>query len=254
MGEKTNITWTHHTFNPWRGCTKVSPGCTHCYAEDLSRINPAVLGQWGPQGQRPIKAERQWDEPLKWDRLARRLNERRRVFCASLADVFEDRPELVAPRGRLFRLIRVTTALDWLILTKRPENFGHLLPPDWRDGYPNVWLGVSIENNDYIHRADLLRAVPAAVRFVSYEPALGPLDRLDLSRLDWLIFGGEFGPRFRPMDLQWARDIQQRCRAAGVRFFFKQIAARQEGQQADALGEVVQEYPAARRLSLSLLS
>src|SRR5262245_49606753 len=119
--ENSKIQWTDHTFNVWRGCEKVSPGCAHCYAETMSRRNPAVLGEWGKHGTRVIASEAMWREPLKWDRQARAAGVRKRVFCASLADVFEDRPELVAPRERLFRLIEDTPNLDWQLLTKRPE-------------------------------------------------------------------------------------------------------------------------------------
>lgn len=122
MAENSKIEWTNHTFNPWRGCQKVSPGCQHCYAETLSKRNPAVLGEWGPNGKRVIASEAHWRLPLKWNKAAKLAGERHRVFCASLADVFEDRPELVAPRVRLFHLISETPNLDWLLLTKRPEN------------------------------------------------------------------------------------------------------------------------------------
>src|SRR5688572_29932027 len=111
-----------YTFNPWRGCAKVSPGCTHCYAETLSKRNPAVLGTWGKDGVRAIGSDAYWRQPLAWNRAAKQAGERRRVFCASLADVFEDRPDLVGPRHRLVDLIQLTQHLDWLLLTKRPEN------------------------------------------------------------------------------------------------------------------------------------
>src|SRR5262249_10541241 len=117
--ENTRIAWTHHTLNPWRGCTKVSPGCTHCYAAELAKRNPAVLGRWGPGGPRVIASEAQWRNPLKWDRKAKAAGKRPRVFCASLADIFEARPELESPRARLFDLIAATPNLDWLLLTKR---------------------------------------------------------------------------------------------------------------------------------------
>jgi protein gp37 len=253
VGQETSIGWTHHTFNPWRGCAKVSPGCANCYAEAQSKRNRRVLGEWGPGGRRVIAGEGYWRGPLKWDRDARAAGERRRVFCASLADVFEGRPELAHPRRRLFRLVRATPSLDWLVLTKRPELAEALLPADWGGGYPNVWLGVSVENNDYAWRAAVLRSLPAAVRFVSYEPALGPLDALDLAGIDWLIYGGESGPRRRPEDKQWARDVRDRCRAAGVAFFHKQSAALRPGQGRDLDGRLYEEYPTPRRLPLPLV-
>jgi len=127
MGQDSKIEWTHHTFNPWRGCTKVSPGCTNCYAETLSHRNPKVLGVWGDKGTRVVASDSMWREPIKWDREAREAGERRRVFCASLADVFEDREELDEPRFRLLRLIASTTNLDWLLLTKRPDRIEPIL-------------------------------------------------------------------------------------------------------------------------------
>ncbi len=129
MGEGSKIQWTHHTFNPWRGCTHVSPGCEHCYAEALSKRNPAQLGTWGAGGTRVVASEAYWKQPERWNRAAEAAGERHRVFCASLADVFEDRPELVEPRERLWRLIVATPHLDWLLLTKRPENIARLLGP-----------------------------------------------------------------------------------------------------------------------------
>lgn len=181
-------------FNPWRGCTKVSRGCANCYAEAGSKRNPAVLGVWGDAGTRVIASESYWRLPLKWDRQAAKAGERRRVFCASLADVFEDRPELVSPRQRLFRLIGDTPYLDWLLLTKRPENVLRMTHDEWcppvpghvsqnaGDGHSwkwpsNVWLGVSVEDQQRAdERIPILLQTPAAVRFLSCEPLLGPLD------------------------------------------------------------------------------
>jgi protein gp37 len=255
MAEHTTIAWTDHTFNPWRGCTKVSPGCANCYAEIMSRRSPAVLGEWGPSGTRAVAAESGWRKPLRWDRKAAAAGTRRRVFCASLADVFEDRPELAAPRRRLFDLVRRTPHLDWLLLTKRPEKVAPCLPDGWGAGWPNVWLGVSVENADYVYRADVLRTVPAVVRFVSYEPALGPLaDALDLGGLDWVIYGGESGPRHRAEDKQWARDLHDKCRSAGVAFFHKQSAARRAGQGVELDGERIQEFPTPRRPGLAIVA
>jgi protein gp37 len=149
VAEKTRISWTHHTFNPWRGCAKVSPGCAHCYAEAMAARSPAVLGEWGPGAARVVAAEGYWRQPYKWDREACEAGERRRVFCASLADVFEGRPDLAAPRERLWGLVRATPYLDWLLLSKRPENLGAMMPHgDW----PNVWLGTSVEDRRRLGR------------------------------------------------------------------------------------------------------
>jgi protein gp37 len=196
MGQDSKIEWTTHTFNPWRGCTKVSPGCTNCYAEKLSHRNPGVLGIWGDKGTRVVASDATWREPWKWDRVAGNAGRRDRVFCASLADVFEDRPELVEPRARLWQTILYTPNLDWLLLTKRPEKVipalrqvhshqrERLLNDDclaaWIDGtHPpdNVWLGTSVENQTAAdERIPHLLKVPATVRFLSVEPLLGPVD------------------------------------------------------------------------------
>jgi protein gp37 len=204
MGERTGIEWCDHTFNPWRGCTEVSPGCDHCYAEAVSRRNPAALGVWGPSGRRVVAAEPYWRLPLKWDREAAAAGRRRRVFCAGLADVFEDRPGLTLPRCRLFRLIHLTPYLDWLLLTRRPEgvtdrldecstqedrdhgddgrlgvNDGACLARQWKYGspMPNAWLGVSVEDQRRAgERIPHLLRLPARVRFLSCEPLLGPVD------------------------------------------------------------------------------
>jgi protein gp37 len=263
MAETTGISWTDSTFNPWRGCTKVSPGCTNCYAETLSHRNPSVLGEWGDKGTRVVAAESYWRQPLKWERDAaydlERQNagaRRTRVFCASLADVFEDRPDLQLPRARLFGLIEQTPHLDWLLLTKRPENIEPILmeiqanggkyePDPWAlagawiiDGNPpaNVWLGVSVEDQQYAdERIPLLLRLPAAVHFLSVEPLLGRVDLTipvpemnveafpcDTHDLDWVIVGGESGANAKPMHRQWARDLRDQCVTAGVPFFFKQ--------------------------------
>lgn len=226
MGENTKIEWCHHTFNPWRGCTKVSEGCAHCYAEALSHRNPSVLGLWGDAGTRVVASESAWGEPLKWDRKAREAGERHRVFCASLADVFEVRDELVAPRRRLARLIWETPDLDWLLLTKRPKTAERLIYEMWFSDaeWPrNYWIGTSVENQKHgLPRIDHLRKIPAAIRFLSVEPLLEDLGRIDLTGIDWVIVGGESGPHARPMHPAWVRSIRDQCIAAGVAFFFKQ--------------------------------
>lgn len=177
MAENSKIEWTHHTFNAWRGCTKISPGCANCYAETLSLRNPKTLGVWGNNGTRVGAAESYWHLPLKWDKAAAKAGERRRVFCASLADVFEDHP-LILPewRARLFSLIKQTPNLDWMLLTKRPENFSKFLPSDWGMGYHNVWLGITAENQvSFDIRWPFLKATTARIRFASLEPLLGPI-------------------------------------------------------------------------------
>ena len=149
-------------------------------------------------------------------------------------------------RAKLFDAIRLTPALDWQLLTKRPENFARFLPADWGQGWPNVWLGVSIETMDYAGRADILRGIPAAVRFLSYEPALGPLDGLDLTGIDWVIYGGESGPGFRGHDLAWPRAMRAKCEAAGIAFFYKQSPAHRTEMGTTLDGETVRKYPTPR--------
>jgi protein gp37 len=241
MADKTLIAWTTRTMNMWWGCTKVSPGCKNCYADTLaSRYGHDV---WGANKPRRTFGQKHWDEPLKWNREAAAKGERERVFCGSMMDWAEDHPTAIAEFKRAWPLIRATPWLDWQLLTKRPENILSRLPDDWGTGYANVWMGTSIENNDYVWRADELRKVPAVVRFVSYEPALGPLDKLDLTGIHWVIYGGESGAGYRREDKQWARDIMARCRDAGVAFFHKQSASYRTEMGIDLDGKIVREYP-----------
>lgn len=243
--DTTIIAWTDRTFNPWMGCAKVSDGCKNCYALTLTK-NRMGLDLWGVGGARQVTSPANWRKPIAWNRAAARERVRRRVFCASLCDVFEDHPTANATRPRLWDLIRSCDQLDWQILTKRPERIAENLPADWGDGWPHVWLGTSIEDMRVAERADHLRTVPAAVRFISYEPALGPLDDLDLTGIDWLIVGGESGAGFRQMDLQWARDLRVRCESAGVAFFWKQGAAYRTEMYIQLDGEIVRNYPTPR--------
>lgn len=311
MAEFSGIQWTTHTMNPWRGCTKVSPGCANCYAETGSGRNPKVLGVWGPKGTRVVAAEAQWRLPVKWnfaalaayDAFSRAIQqarseydavapyERPRVFCASLADVFEDwKGPMETPQGvqlfkrvkhndewttsdhyrdtvaltmddvraRLFHLIDATPYLDWLILTKRPENIGRMMPrpafdhAGWNgtlDGYwhqvgkprPNVWLGTSVENQAAADsRIPELLKIPAAIRFLSVEPLLGPVEFSDVTKrsdaavqwgkkaldgIDWVIIGGESGHDARRCEVGWVRSIVKQCKAVGVAAFVKQLGA-----------------------------
>ncbi|MGR3435287.1 MAG: DUF5131 family protein [Shimia sp.] len=222
MGANSKIEWTDHTFNPWWGCTKVSEACKHCYAETWAkRVGKDV---WGPKAQRRMLSDAHWRQPLSWERQAAVSGKRQRVFCASMADVFEDREELVPLRSRLFDLIEETSHLDWLLLTKRPQNVKGLARWDqvWPD---NVWLGTTIELQ---HRAEellpFLEAIPARVRFISAEPLLGPLDlqRWMGGTLDWVITGGESGPKARPASPEWFRSLHEQCMENDVAFHFKQ--------------------------------
>lgn len=238
MAENSKIEWTDHTFNPWVGCTKVSPGCDGCYAEALmdKRYHRVY---WGAGMERKRTSVSNWKLPLKWDKAAAAAGRRDRVFCASLADVFDNE---VDPEWRrdLLRLIAYTQRLDWLLLTKRIGNAHQMLRDaagsfgmDWGEHWRNVWIGATIVNQDEADRdIPKLLAVPAAKRFLSMEPLLGPVDlRLThspamLSRVgtgvDWVIVGGESGHKARPMHPDWARSLRDQCNAAGVSFFFKQ--------------------------------
>jgi protein gp37 len=308
MGEATKIQWTDHTFNPWRGCAKVHTGCTNCYADRQSRRNPGLLGIWGDEshgGTRVVAADEMWRQPVKWNAAAEKAGERRRVFCASLADVFEEfagqmraddgsllwvneagqyerqalpgrsdaiffeqgfKPlRLDDVRLRLFALIDATPWLDWQLLTKRPENIRTMWPkvgfpdsgiPGSLGKYvamPNVWLGTSVSD-----QATADAAVPkllecrdlAPVLFLSAEPLVGPVDLeaiqipgergglrfsalrdnderygRSVATVDWVIVGGESGPKSRACDVGWVRSIVEQCKAAGVACFVKQLGA-----------------------------
>lgn len=222
MGENSKIEWTTHTFNPWWGCTKVSEACKHCYAEAWARR----VGQnvWGPKVSRRFFGEAHWSQPLRWNKVASEGGARPRVFCASMADVFEDRDELSPQRAKLWPLIEATPNLDWLLLTKRPQNVRRLA--GWGEEWPlNVWLGTTVELQA---RADELlphlAGVPARVRFISAEPLLGMLglERHLGSTINWVITGGESGPKARPASPAWFRSLLQQCMSAAVPFHFKQ--------------------------------
>ncbi len=329
MAKKTKIAWTHHTFNGWIGCSKVDEGCTNCYAE-ADQDHFRHRAKWGPSGMRTRTTDSYWKQPLKWNRDAEAARERRRVFCGSLKDIFEDwqgsildsnEKRLWVPRtgGRiycgesqqfsiedcrpatmddlrqdLFDLIDRTPWLDWLLLTKRPQNiwrmwpgldFGESIfaPTSFERGSPskkrreNVALGASVSNQPTADRKlpDLLKCHRLCpVLFVSAEPLLGTIDFRSIaddghnainaltgnrlvndevregSRLDWIIVGGESGKGFRPMELDWARDIRDQCRTAGVAFFFKQSAARKSETGIELDGEIIREFPDRGRISL----
>ena len=230
----SKIEWTDHTFNPWIGCTKVSDGCKFCYADLMaSRFGHAV---WGPKGTRKTPSANYWKQPLKWNKEAVKAGTRIRVFCASMGDVFEDATtmpasewsKVVDARKGLFDLIDSTPELDWLILTKRPENIVKLWPGGFRS---NVWLGTSIEDRRVLDReAELSQARHLCpVHFLSVEPLIGPVT-LDLALIDWVIVGGESGHSARPFDPVWADAVLNQCTTANVPFFMKQLG--QHGNKA----------------------
>jgi protein gp37 len=182
-----------------------------------------------------------WGAPFKWQREAEDNNRFDYVFTCSWSDFFhKDADEW---RDEAWDVIRHTPNLIYQILTKRPERMRENLPTGWRNGWRNVWLGVSVETNRYVARADYLRAIPARVRFISYEPALGPLDELNLRGIHWVIYGGESGPNYREHDVQWARDMRERCEARGVAFFYKQSAAPRTETGIELDGRIVRQYP-----------
>lgn len=221
MARNSRIEWTTHTFNPWWGCVKLSPACKHCYAESWAkRVGSDV---WGINADRRFFGDKHWSEPARWDALAAASGERARVFCASMADVFENRRDLDIHRTRLWSLIEATPNLDWLLLTKRPELVADLVP--WKTDWPsNIWLGTTVENQEYAEeRLPHLTAIQAAVRFISAEPLLGPIDIGPWTRqLDWVITGGESGPKARPSSPSWFRDLLNLCMASDIAFHFKQ--------------------------------
>lgn len=289
MAENSAIEWTHHTFNAWRGCSKVHAGCTNCYAEVNYSVKMHGV-KWGPDGTRVRLSDAGWSQPLKWNRDAQQAGERRRVFCASLADVFEDwqgpilnhlgeelcvchgcgkytnyhgecgggeplcsraprRMTLDDLRRDLFKMIDATPWLDWLLLTKRPENVRRMWPEKsyvdcgvlsdnppssfYRD---NVWLGTSISDQE---TADewvpnlLANGDLAPVLFLSAEPLLGPIDlssavikrRIGDRQPNWVIVGGESGHNARACDIAWIEAIARECDGAGVPLFIKQLGA-----------------------------
>lgn len=226
MGENSKIEWCDHTFNPWIGCSKVSPACENCYA-DVYGNRFGV--KWGPRGDRRRTSAENWRKPLVWNRRAERDGVRQKVFCASLADVFEERSDLVEWRNQLFSFIESTPWLDWLLLTKRPRyawlyfGFGrYSLKNGCREMPQNIWIGTTVENQlQADKRIHELVKIPARVRFLSMEPLLGPVD-LDLDDIGWVIVGGESGPCAREMKSEWVLSIRDQCAAASVPFFFKQ--------------------------------
>lgn len=256
MGEVTGIAWTDSTFNAWIGCSEVSPACDNCYARTGSARLGAQHGLKLWDGDRYFTNEKYWREPLRWNAKAAKGGRRHRVFCSSFSDVFDGhwqigKRTLDEKRAQLWKLIEQTPHLDWLLLTKRPENMLAMTRSAWPGAWPrNVWAGTTCENQEWADvRIPLLMRVPSVVRFVSYEPALGPIDfehvvnRVppagirfsydafrgagpDLRGVNWVIVGGESGPKARPFDLGWARSTIAQCAKSGVACFVKQLGAR----------------------------
>jgi protein gp37 len=219
------ISWTDEAFAPWFGCTKVSPACDHCYAENWALHYRKA--EWGPRAERIRSAASTWKNPFAWDRKASRLGRQLFVFCSELSDVFDNK----APdewREDLWSMIRQTPNLVWLILTKRPQLARRMLPADWGEGYANVWLGTTAENQvEADRRLPVLCELPATRRFVSAEPLLGPVDfRPWLGPITWIIAGCESNqrrPGKRPTDVDWIRSLRDQCSDAGISFWLKQL-------------------------------
>lgn len=228
MAENSGIEWTKHTFNPWIGCTKISPACDFCYAETWDA--KASGARWGAKAARTIT--KSWSKPRKWDREAAAVGERYKVFTASLADVFDNHASILPEwRTRLWALIRETPNLDWLLLTKRPQNIARYLPDDWGDaGYANVWLGISTENRvEMLRRATILADIPAKVKFWSAEPLLGDIGAIPSGLMpDWIITGGESGDLYREADISWYRNLRDQALEADVPFLFKQWSGKDQ--------------------------
>ncbi|MES2351412.1 MAG: phage Gp37/Gp68 family protein [Pseudomonadota bacterium] len=250
MSENSGIEWTDHTFNPWEGCQKVGPGCDHCYAETRNaRFAGGTAINWGPGAPRRRTSSKNWHKPVAWDAAHAEFfsqhGRRQRVFCASLADVFDNAVD-IGWRANLLDLISKTRHLDWLILTKRIGNAQAMVPAGWFLQNPHVMLGATIVNQDEADRdIPKLLAVPVRRRFLSMEPLLGAVDlrlqrpatesdRQDMdgycshittaagAGIHWVIVGGESGTGARVMSPEWARDLRDQCKAAGVPFLFKQ--------------------------------
>lgn len=243
MADQTAIAWTDSTFNGWWGCSKVAPGCEHCYAETFDRRTGG--DHWGPTKTPRMMSDENWRKPLRWQRVAEQTGQRRRVFCGSMCD-WADKNAPALQRDRLWQLIRATPNLDWQLLTKRAPNIARYLPPDWDEGYDNVWMGVTVENRKHgLPRIEHLRRVPARRRFLSIEPLLENLGKLDLTGIHWVIVGGESGPGARLMDPGWVTSIQTQCETAGVPFFFKQWGGRGADKGGCVLaGTEIKQWPA----------
>ncbi|MFG6084238.1 phage Gp37/Gp68 family protein [Paracoccus litorisediminis] len=229
MAENSGINWTDNTFNPWIGCTKVSPACDFCYAETWdARFQGGTAARWGAKAARTRTSVKNWNKVRKWDRLAAASGRKTIVFCASLADVFDNHRSILPEwREDLWTLIRETPSLAWMLLTKRPQNIARYLPADWGAGYSNVALGISVENREEAaRRIPVILGIPAASRFLSMEPLLEevilPADALGEGKIDYLITGGESGALARKSEAAWFRSVRDQASDARISFLFKQ--------------------------------
>ena len=207
MGEKSAIAWTEATWNPWHGCLKVSAGCKFCYMYREKE-------RYGQDPTKVVRSKTTFRNPLKW-------SDPRMIFACSWSDWFIR--EADAWRPEAWEIVRWTPRHTYQILTKRPERIMANLPTGWSEGFQHVWLGVSIENKDTLHRLDTLRAIPAAIRFVSFEPLLEDLGKIDLRGIHWAIWGGESGPKARMLSINWILDGMEQARFHGTKNFVKQL-------------------------------
>ncbi|HYR89529.1 MAG TPA: phage Gp37/Gp68 family protein [Terriglobia bacterium] len=235
MGDNSTIEWTDATWNPVTGCTKISPGCTNCYAERLAERLQAMKNPRYTNGFNLTLQRDQIQLPLKWRRP-------RRIFVNSMSDLFHES----IPAEFVQAVFEVMNRAHWhhfQVLTKRAERLEELVPDlQWGN---NIWQGVSVENADYTWRIEHLRKVPASVRFLSIEPLLGPIPNLPLKGIDWVIVGGESGPGHRRVMPEWIRDLRTQCECAGVPFFFKQWGGRTSKSGGNMLdGRQWLDYPA----------
>lgn len=236
MGEVTGISWCDHTFNPWIGCTNISPACDHCYAESLAKR--WAWAEWGAGKPRKRTSEANWRKPHAWNRAAKIASARPRVFCASLADWADAEIQPTWRRDLFDDVIRPTPNLEWLLLSKRHARLMPLLGSHARN-LSNIRIGVTVEDDHHARmRLPYLREVKAAgyPTFVSYEPALGPVDWAPwMDCIDWLIAGGESGAGYRRPDPKWFQDARDSCEAAGVPFHFKQWGGMADGATLDGV-------------------
>jgi len=255
---KTSISWCDFSFNPWWGCTRIegSPACDTCYAETFANrvgygpqpIAASKFPIWGAHERRRFFKDSHWNGPLKWNREAEEIQGSARVFCASMADWAEGRPDQSESLERLWELVRRTTSLNWLMLTKRPQLISKLCPIK---NHSRVWQGTTAETQKWLDlRAAHLRDVESVVYWLSVEPMFEALTIpqwfLDLGSRGWVICGGESGHRATPIDPAWARSLRDQCREAGVRFHMKQMSGRTKAEL-EAIPEdlMIREYPEA---------
>ena len=255
---KTKIEWTRrgdvpgYTFNPWIGCTHVSPGCDNCYAEYMMDTRYKRVS-WGARQPRQRTSEAYWKQPYRWNKKAQQAGNQPLVFCASLADVFDGE---VSPQWRrdAFRIMEETPFLQWLILTKRIENASRMLPSNWMESPPaNIRIGVSAENQENLSRRVRVLSQLPFPNFISAEPLLAPITIEHLAktnRIDWVIAGGESGANARPANITWFLKLKNECKATGIPFFMKQLgthlsSGRGKGNDWESLPEIlkIREFP-----------